>query len=84
MVDEFNRKVKADKNIQSFLRDYKKGTASQEAVSLYAADLGECAAQVFDEMLKPEAMPEGKLYWNILERTVDPIMRMIFDMVMDA
>lgn len=84
MVEEFDRRVKADKRIQSFLRKYEKGTASQEAVSLYAANLGECAAQVFEDKLNPEDMPGEKLYWNILERTVDPLMRKVFDMVMEA
>ena len=84
MVEEFDRIVNKDKKIQTFLRKYKEGTASQEEVSLYAADLGECAAQVFDKKLKPKNMPDGKLYWNILERTVDPLMRKVFDMVMEA
>lgn len=81
---EYERQMKRHPGIIRFLRKYDAETATSEDASKYAADLGECAAAALDEYLQSKYLPDGKLYWNILERTVDPLMRDVFQRVMKA
>lgn len=81
---EFERQIKKHSRAQSFLRKFAQKTATSEDASLYAADLGECAAAALDKYLVAKYLPDGKLYWNILERTVDPLMREVFKRVTSA
>lgn len=80
----FKGKTESDKEIKSFLKRLDKGKADQSDVSNYARRLGELVSETFIESLTEEALPDGKLYWNILSRIVDPMMRDVHKMINDA
>ena len=84
ILEDFNNTVESNRDIQSFNHKLQKRTASQEAVHIYAANMGRCAADALEKNLTRENMPDGKLYWNILERTMDPLMRIVHEMIMEA
>ena len=81
---DFDQRVKGYKKIQSFLQKKEKEQATGEDVSIYAADLGDCAAYVLLKNLTEGALPDGRMYYNIAERTVKPILIKVFDMVQAA
>lgn len=81
---EYEQQMKTHPGVVAFQRKFAKETATSEDASVYAADLGECAAAALDKYLTPKYLPDGKLYWNILERTVDPLMRDVFKRVTGA
>ena len=79
---EFEQNMQRSIRIQSFL---KKGErASQKEVSLYSAELGKCASDALSNVLSENNLPNGKLYWNIAQRTIVPLLEEIHEMVMDA
>ena len=78
---EFEKNMNANRQIQSF-QNRKKHTAKE--VSLYAAELGRCASKALADCLTEEALPDGKLYWNIAQRTIVPLLRTAYEMVMEA
>ena len=41
----------------------------------YAKTVGECLAQAIAKYVTPEALPNGKLYYNIAEKILDPTLR---------
>lgn len=81
---DFERKVNGNKKIQDFRGKLKKRTATPKEVSLYAGELGECAAYALATNLTEEILPNGKLYWNIADRTIKPLLKEVHGMVMDA
>ena len=81
---DFERKVNSSRIIKTFRSKLKKKMADAKGVSFYAAELGRCAAEALVSNLTEENLPEGKLYWNILERTADPLLREVHEMVTSA
>lgn len=81
---DFEQRIKANKWIQSFLGRLKKKTATPKEASLYAAELGDCAAFALTRNLTEENLPGGKLYWNIADRTIKPLLQEVHKLVMDA
>lgn len=81
---DFEQKVKANKWIQNFRGKLKKKTATPKEASLYAAELGDCAADALTSNLTEDMLLNGKLYWNIADRTIKPLLQEVHKMVMDA
>ena len=50
-ADYYNR-VKKDKSIQSLLKKAESGSGTQDEISLYARELGDCAAKALSEGLQ--------------------------------
>lgn len=80
----FNNRVKNDRKIQAFERKLADKTATASEVSLYAADLGRIAAAVLGDALDPDNLPNRQLYWNIGQRTIKPLLKEVYKMVMAA
>lgn len=81
---DFEQKVNHSKIVRTFRSRLEKKTADAKGVLVYARELGRCATGALTGNLTEENLPDGKLYWNILERTVDPLLREIWKMVTDA
>ena len=80
----FQNRIKNDKKIQTFERKLADKTATASEVSLYAADLGRIAAAVLGDALDPDNLPNRQLYWNIGQRTIKPLLKEVYKMVMAA
>ena len=79
---EFEKNIKRNKRIQSFRK--KGDKATQKEVSLYSAELGQCAADALAVVMSEDNLPNGKLYWNIAQKTIIPLMEEAYEMVMAA
>lgn len=80
----FQNRIKNDKKIQTFERKLADKTATASEVSLYAADLGRIAAAVLGDALDPDNLPNRQLYWNIGQRTIKPLLKEVYKLVMAA
>ena len=80
----FIAKTKRDMDVRSFNVKLSKDQAKPEDVSLYARALGECASSALIENIIQDELPDGKLYWNIAERTITPLIKEVHKMVNDA
>lgn len=63
--DDFNKSCKADKFIQKVLADVDNGSASLEDISLLSRQLGFRLSTSISAYIKPENLPDGRLYYNI-------------------
>lgn len=63
---EFLSKYKANKKIPKLLE-----TKNHANAYLYAQEVGEILAEVFDSKLSASILPEGKMYFNIAERILN-------------
>lgn len=80
----FNRKVKKNSFISSFLLKVQKGTVNFSDMQLYSKELGQILGNTFKEVLREDALPDGKLYWNIAERTMLPMLNNNYELVTNA
>lgn len=76
--------VNRNLDIRTFKEKLRNGQAKPDDVSLYARSLGECASAALIENIRQEDLPDGKLYWNIAERTIKPLLEMVYTMVNDS
>lgn len=66
----FDKAVDADPQLRRVENRIRDGTATQKDVLLYSQRLGKHASDACKTVLVPENLPNGKLYYNIGERTV--------------
>lgn len=57
----------------------RKGKATQRDIAKYADRVGRAASISFKEVLKLDDLPDGKLYWNIADKTIGETLRNIYD-----
>lgn len=85
---DFERRVSNDRNIQRFLKAVREGRQTKEqmkdSAGTYASTLGKHLAMSFQKYLKPENMPDGKFYWNIVSRIVEPMVKDTFGNVISV
>ncbi len=71
---DFAAAVSADEKIQKFLKKIRDGTANMDEASLFARNLGDTLADVLKKNITQGALPDGKLYYNIADRTIRPML----------
>lgn len=77
---QFDKRISSNKDIQSILKNkYKNKTLAD--VSYLANTIGEYAALSLINVLTEDNLPDGKLYFNILDRAVNDIMHRVYDVV---
>lgn len=81
---ELKNNISNHPNIKKFNKKAEKGKTTAEDVSIYASNIGDCAAAAFEKILTEDVLPNGRIYWNIADRIIKPVLKQIFDMVMDA
>lgn len=47
----------------------------------FAIRVGEILANTYQELLTPVTLPDGRMYWNIAERIIEPTMKHNFDII---
>ena len=80
----FSSLVSADAVIRAFNSKLAKGTATQRDVFNYTSRLGLHASKSLTLCLKPDNLPDGKMYWNIATRTIKPLLQRVHEMINDA
>lgn len=81
---DYVQNIRKNGKIKAFLGNLEAGTATGEQVSLYSAELGKCAADALAKHLTEENLPDGRMYFNIGDRTIRPILEDVHARVMDA
>lgn len=82
--DEFDKLSKQDIEIQRILGVIASGKGTYEDVNEYAIRLGEILSKVYSNKITKEILPDGKMYYNIAKRTIEPTMLKNFELISDA
>lgn len=77
---EFDGLVSSDEEIQAILSGEKKDMSFAELYPV-ANRIGNYAARCLSENYKIAELPEGVLHWNIMERTITPIMEEVHRLI---
>lgn len=87
LLEEINKaflsKSRESRILQDKLLALKNKKASYKDANEFAEELGEILADTFKDKIKTEDLPDGKMYYNIAQRIIDPNMHMTYDMVGD-
>lgn len=81
---EFAEYVSEDKFILELTNHIRDGTATQHEVSLYARKLGDYLSEVLQLNLTQDVLPDGRMYYNIADRIVMPMMYNNFNLTSDV
>lgn len=79
----FTASCSADPLIKSLVEKNAKGNATQGDLFTYAKRLGVHASKSLTIHINLEDLPDGRLYWNIAERTVGRMLEIVHSKVND-
>lgn len=73
-----------DSKVQTFMKRIADGRATQDDCSLYARRIGELLSDSFLKFITADALPDGKMYYNIADRIVTPMLNNNYRLVNTA
>lgn len=80
---DFRAKVDADNEISRLFAKFADDKGTLHDVSLYARRLGDLLSMTLQENLTEDVLPDGKMYYNIADRILNPMMRQNFNLTME-
>lgn len=80
----FAENIESSKGIAALYAKIKGGTAVYADAEEYARLVGEALSQAFGSNLSSSILPDGKMYYNIAERVIRPLMEEDHGIVADA
>ncbi len=78
---EFDSLYRKNKKIQKLLDIINSGRGTYEEANEYAIEVGEILAKCYADSITEEILPDGKMYYNIAKRTIEPTMQNNFDLI---
>ena len=79
----FSEKFNNNKKIDKILSTIREGEPTYSEVNELSIEVGDILAEVFGEHLSADILPDGRMYYNIAKRTVEPMMINNYDIVTD-
>lgn len=79
----FSEKLNNNKKIDKILSTIREGEPTYTEVNDLSVEVGDILAEVFGENLTQDLLPDGKMYYNIAKRTIEPMMINNYDIVTD-
>lgn len=72
IMEELKRRLAGNKRIQSLCGTLADGEATYATAQAMAQAVGEQTSAVLLQVLRPEVLPDGRMYYNIAQRTIKP------------
>ena len=82
--NDFMIAISGDRQIQKFLKKIRDGTANMDETSLFARSLGDILAEVLKRDITQDILPNGRMYYNIANRIIKPMLEDNFNMTNKA
>ena len=76
----FRYYLNKNREISAAMRALSDGSADYETAYKYARALGEVLADAFADTITEERLPNGKMYYNIADKVVRPMLYKVQDM----
>lgn len=84
LQEAFERKYENDERVGALFYLTNGFDTASEAMNDYAAVVGDILAETFAEELSSEDLPDGRMYWNIAERVVNPMLQNNYELITQA
>ncbi len=82
--EEYRRRIQESKVLAEYEQARKAEKADYAGAARAARELGEILAAVYQNQLSSEVLPDGKMYYNIALRVLDPTMKENYEHVADC
>lgn len=79
----FSEKFNNNKKISKILSTIREGNPTYSEVNELSIVVGDILAEVFLENLSQDILPDGRMYYNIAKRTIEPMMINNYNIVSD-
>lgn len=79
----FSKKLNKNKKIDKILSTIREGNPTYAEVNNLSIQIGDILAEVFGEVLSADMLPDGRMYYNIAKRTIEPMMINNYTIVTD-
>lgn len=79
----FSEKLNKNKKIDKILSTIREGNPTYAEVNDLSIKVGDILAEVFQENLSADILPDGRMYYNIAKRTIEPMMINNYNIVTD-
>jgi hypothetical protein len=77
----YTQAVRSDSKIMGIVRRVKEGKGTQSDLRVMSERLGKHASDALKQVLKVDRLPDGKMYWNIAEKTIKPTLEQMHSTV---
>lgn len=71
----FRAKIASNPKIRAMEKNIQEGSATYADAEKYAEAVGELLSQAFRDVLTPGALPDGRMYYNIAQKILDPMLK---------
>lgn len=78
---DFFKQYKSNERVKNIVDTIVNGSSSYDTITKYTKEVGTMLSKSFEKVLKPSNLPDGKLYYNIAESTVIPMLKEVHSMV---
>lgn len=78
---DFKARTLASDKLKTALKLLKSKKANYLTANDFAIEVGSILSSVFEDNITAEVLPDGKMYYNISERILNPAMSNIFDLI---
>lgn len=82
--DTYSKLLEENSVIAGIKKKIESKTINYNDAFEYAGQAGEAYAAAFKKVLNSEALPDGKMYWNIAQSVVKPTLEDMYDKVADV
>lgn len=82
--DEFKEKIDKSEKITKLYARVRDGTATYQEANEFAIEAGEVLARVFQDNISSGILPDEKMYFNIADRVIRPMMEGNYELVADV
>lgn len=77
---QFAKNLKGNRKVDRLRKKMEQGANYGDAGE-YAVEIGQALADAFATCLRGDALPDGRMYWNIAQRVIDPLLRTDHELV---
>lgn len=81
---DFDKSYAANEKIASLLDKVKAGTATYAEANEYAIELGNILASAYNKNITSDILPDGRMYYNIAKRIIEPTMENNYNLIADT
>lgn len=79
--ERFGDGVANDREVKRIVEKIANGTAKLSDVHDYSIATGETLSKALSEIMTPDRLPDGRIYWNIADRTIKPLIEQEYSLV---
>lgn len=84
LQDEFQEEMKKNRYIDRLYKKIKNGNATYKDADMFAIAVGESLGTAFKKNFSSKNLPDGRLYYNIANRTIRPMLEKNHELIVDV